>query len=136
MNKEKILALKEGLIADLKEEIEAVKSIELNRLYRMEDSEFDYHIEKRVPRDTWGFLETFNKDSACFCVVASNNSNYSDLRRRGWRGNLKPLGYRTIDKKLTPAKRSDLPLMIGIGYASVDMEALLKGKKKIKVIED
>jgi hypothetical protein len=133
MSKESIIKNKQALIEQTQDEINQLNLLETNRLYKIEDFDWDHSILKSRIFETWGFIECFNKESVRFCIVASNNSRYSDSTKR-WRrrGNVTSFDY-SVYSKLTHAKKDDLPLLVGLKYRHVELEQILKGTKRIKL---
>ena len=123
MNKEAILAEKRAQISIIHSEMNSINKIELGRLYRIME----------YSKESYGFFECFNRDSARFNVIASDCENYRDTTYGRMRGNINSYGYTGLFERLTRIKRDDLPLLVGLRYRSVDFEKILKGKKRIKI---
>jgi len=128
MNKEAVIQQKLDLINHTQQEIESINKIELGRLYMLKEL-----YGKDELHDTYGFFECYNTESIRFNVVASTSPKYDDSGSRRMRGNINSYGYAGLYERLTRVKKDDLPLLVGLLYASVDLEKILKGKKKIKI---
>lgn len=115
MNKKAILEEKRKHIKDIQQEIESIKNIELRRLYKIKES--------GLIAETYGYFKHFNRESVRFCVVASDYPSYDDTK----------FGYIGLRNCISQAKKSDLPLLFGMRYKSIDLEKILKGKKRIKI---
>lgn len=128
--------------------IECVNKIELGRTYKFKDTYYEGRVQLKT--DTYGYFETFSRESARFVVIASDNPQYSVDSRRGHRGNIKALNYVTLSEvhwksqaiegvevspfsnNLTPVKENEIPLLIGMKFKSVEFEKILSGRKKLK----
>jgi hypothetical protein len=152
MNKETVLIDTELKLTILEVQIECIKKIELNTLYKVKDEIYGLN-----PFDTYGYFECFNRDSARFVIIASNNPEYHDYDKssQGYSfrkfieampfiilSNVVMKGTCTVDAKITPLSdrlspvaEDELPLMVGMKYKSPDFEKVLKGKKKLKYWE-
>jgi hypothetical protein len=165
--KEKIIAEKKKAIEVLQNELDQINRIEIGRLYKIKDNDWDATAEaapanstscyqqvrrradmgllvpRRLPQlhsllkirafESWGYPETFNKESIRFCIVASNNPRYDRGRWRGRRKNINALNYENLVDKLTRATKTDLPLLLGLDYRFPELEPLFKGKSRIKL---
>jgi hypothetical protein len=129
MNKEAILAEKRAQISLLHSEMNSISQIELGRLYMIKELE---RYDERY-YESYGFFECFNRDSVRFNVIASDFPKYQDSAYRRMRGNINSYAYNGLFERLTRVKKDDLPLLVGLRYASVDLEKILKGKKRIKI---
>jgi hypothetical protein len=146
MNKETVLKDLSTKLQIIQAQIASVNKIELNKVYRYEDYNTEAGLELV---DTYGYFECFNRESARFVVIASDNSRYSDKKFRDRRGYTKPLNFVSSDNtwkggavievkitslasKLSPVKEIDLPLLVGMKYKSPEYEKILKGRKKLK----
>ena len=85
---------------------------------------------------------SFNKLTVRFRIIASNNPRYTQSNRwSGWRSKIKNVANFYYDKLyrsysgpvLTPAKKDDLPLLVGLEYKFPELELILKGKMKVKL---
>lgn len=131
--KEKILAEKKKAIEVLQNELDQINRIEIGRLYKIKDNDWDHSLLKIRAFESWGYPETFNKESIRFCIVASNNPHYDRGRWRDRRKNINALNYENLVDKLTRATKTDLPLLLGLDYRFPELEPLFKGKSRIKL---
>lgn len=131
MNKEAVIQEKLDLIKHTQQEIESINKIELGRLYLLRET-YRYELGGEL-YETYGFFECYNTESIRFNVVASTSPQYKDSKSRRMRGNINSYGYADLYKRLTRVQKSELPLLVGLPYVSVDLEKILKGKKKIKI---
>lgn len=129
MLKENLLLIKEAEWERIKSEIRIIKFIELKKVYKLEGR----------AQECYGYFECFNKESACFVVIASDSigmyekhSYQMGQKTYSHRGNLISVDYSTA-YKFTPVKRGDLPLLIGLKFKSIAFENLLKGKSHLKM---
>jgi hypothetical protein len=146
MNKEtllKDLATKGQIIEST---IECVNQLQLKTVYKIKERQSD---DPEVV-DTYGYFESFNRESAKFIVIASDNTKYKDKKWGNIRGYIVALDYiyflesvwkgsaRTftltvpLTLKLMPVHEENLPLLIGMKYCSPELELILKGKRKLK----
>ena len=138
MNREKMIEQKLKAIDDLRKEINLLSKLELKRLYKIKDPASNF-LDEHIVFETWGYIVAFNKLTIRFCVVASNNSHYTHSHRWSGRGDIKNVVNFYYDKLyrswsgpvLTPAKKDDLPLLVGLEYKFPELELILKGKKKV-----
>lgn len=137
MNKEKTIEQKMKMIDDLRNEINLLSRLELKRLYKIKErvNRQDYTVY-----DTWGYVVSFNKLTVRFCIVASSNPCYTQSHRWTRRNNTKNVAnfyYAELNNEsfLTPAKKDDLPLLVGIEYKFPELDLILRGKIKVKVLD-
>ena len=131
MSREKMIEQKLKAIEDLRKEINLLSKLEHKRLYKIRDI-----------FETWGYIVSFNKLTVRFRIIASNNPRYTQSNRwSGWRSDIKNVAnfyygnlYRLYSGPvLTPAKKDDLPLLVGLEYKFPELELILKGKIKVKL---
>jgi hypothetical protein len=150
MNKETILKDLSSKLEVIKGMIASVNKIELNKVYKYK--EVVYSTKPMILAetvDTYGYFECFNRESARFVVIASDNEDYNDKKWRDHRGYTKALNFVSSDDtwkggaviavkitslaiRLSPVKEIDLPLLVGMKYKSPEYEKILKGRKRLK----
>jgi hypothetical protein len=151
MNKETVLKDLAMKLKVIEAQMASVNKIELNTVYKYKETIYctkPMIIAETV--DSYGYFECFNRESARFIILASNNPDYSDSKWRNHRGYTKALNYVFVSKttwkgsavidlsvtslasKLTAVKEKDLPLLVGMKYSSPELEKVFKGKKKLK----
>ena len=130
MSKQKIIADKQALIKQTREEIDILMFKQQRLLYKYTAIPRKY-TETSAAFEYYGYIETFNKDSVRFNVVAST---YSRIVGQGGRGrrNLLMITYDCLPS-LTPVKKEDLPLLLGSPYRTEECTKILSGESKIKV---
>ena len=153
MNKQSALVDLTNRLKIVQGMIEAVNKIELGKVYKFEDTYYGIshgvYSKEVLKTDTYGYFETFSRESTRFVVIASDNPQYIGTRR-GHRGNIKALNYVTLSEvywksqafegvevsplsnRLIPVKENELPLLIGMKFKSVEFEKILSRRKKLK----
>lgn len=150
MNKETILKDLATRLQVVQGMIASLNKIELNTLYKYTEIHFDRHTSSEKEFDSYGYFETFNRESARFVILASNSPEYNDRRWRDHRGYINALQYVYLSEttwkgqaltdvkvapladKLTRVPETELPLLIGMKYRSPEYEKVIKGKRKLK----
>jgi len=140
MNREKMIEQKLKAIDDLRKEINLLSKLELKRLYKIKDPASNF-LDEHIVFETWGYIVSFNKLTIRFRIIASNNSLYTGSHRWTGRNDIKNVAnfyyaklYRSYSGPvLTPAKKDDLPLLVGLEYKFPELELILKGKIKVKL---
>ena len=143
MSREKMIEQKMEAIDALREEINLLSRLESNRLYHIKDTTFDSHAV-----ETWGYIVSFNKLTVRFRIIASDNPfyrhrirHYTQSNRWTGRSNIKNVvNFRYVElyrsgkdrgRACIPAKKDDLPLLIGLKYKFPELDLILRGKKKV-----
>ena len=123
MSKQKVIADKQALIKQTREEIDILMFIQQKLLYK--------YIETPVTFEYYGYIEAFNKESVRFNAVASTHSHILGKNGRK-RHHLLMLPYNLLPS-LIPIKKNDHPLLLGFPYRTEECAEILSGKSKIKV---
>ena len=120
--KEAIIMEKKRAIELLQRELDGISKVELRRLYKTAEEDWDGSALKVRTFESWGYPETFNKESIRFCIVASDNPRYGRSNRWRKRKNISAFNYDYLVDKLTRAKKDDIPLLIGLPYKFPELE--------------
>jgi hypothetical protein len=139
MNKEKTIEQKMKMIDDLRNEINLLSRLEYKRLYKIKDQGNIYRHDCIV-YETWGYVVSFNMLTVRFRIIASSNPRYTQSNRWTRRNNTKNSAnfyYAELNNEsfLTPAKKDDLPLLVGMKYKFPELDLILRGKIKVKVLD-
>jgi hypothetical protein len=150
MNKDTILKDLALKIQIVRAQVASVKKIELNTVYKYLEHTYDQSTSSIELFETYGYFESYNRESARFVVIATDSPKYSDAKGRGERGYTIALEYvdlsetkwktssmieakiTSLASKLSPMKETDLPLLVGMKYKSPEYEKILKGRKRLK----
>jgi hypothetical protein len=153
VNKNQIIQDLTNKMMMLRGQLNAVQALEPRKLYKFNETFRDYSSGTRTEgsTETYGYVETFSRESVRFVVIASNNPKYSTEKDRdGTRKNIVALPYITtsepswkihckesitttpLSDDLTPVAERDLPLLMGMKFKSTEYEMILKGKRKLK----
>lgn len=124
MNKLKLIGKIDGYIEGWERAKTCIREMEVGRVYTW----------KIGSRETCGVLETFNKQSIRFRVLASEKADtYSNKRTRDLRRNITSVGYAIT---FIRAKRTDLLTLVGLEFVSDELARLFNGTATGKYLWD
>jgi len=143
MNKEKVREYKLREIDRLRDEINTIATLEQDRVYKWERRSWGTGEPDPIIEYGYGILETFNQESMCFRVLASNveNNRYEDppavmpskapSQRKNYRFNITKVPYH---RTLIPVKKSEIPVMVTSKWVSKELMEIMKGTSRKKCI--
>ena len=139
MNKEKVREYKLREIDRLRDEINTIATLEQDRVYKWERRSWGTGEPDPIIEYGYGILETFNQESMCFRVLASNveNNRYEDPWSSNWRVeknyrfNITKVPYH---RTLIPVKKSEIPVMVTSKWVSKELMEIMKGTSRKKCI--
>jgi hypothetical protein len=135
MNKQSVLDQHDKIICKLQQECVFIQQLELGRLYLIQEHA---HLYK-----SYGILKAFNKESARFLIVASENTHYGRKAYNGYSNrvtNISSFKYSDDDYGRTGlqgniyrARKSDVAMMMTMPFVAKELDTILQGKHKALV---
>jgi len=136
MTKYGVLEQKKREILHLQETLQFLNSIETGVLYKGVMKYYDFHVQHEwIDGIQFVIIETFSKLSCRTRIIASDNGQIQEGKNaRRVRQDIFALNYQYPQVRLTPATKTDLGLIVGMAYKSKDVDKILNGKSKIRIM--